>query len=164
MKLHYHPETDCLYIELKDGPGVETREIVEGLVVDLEGRDDRPPRRDRGTVIEPPSSQRLWQPGLAKDRIRRVLARDMNQHREVSSGDRTVPDLATAFALPDEGAAVLAQKLALRRRVDARRQRSSPAGQTKSTSLACTAAPFWRVMVSWVSPSPELTCQCVASS
>ncbi|MFL4974105.1 MAG: DUF2283 domain-containing protein [Microvirga sp.] len=36
MKLHYYPETDSLYIELKNVPGVETREIVEGLVVDLD--------------------------------------------------------------------------------------------------------------------------------
>jgi len=36
MKLHYYPETDSLYIELKDTPGAETREIVEGLVVDLD--------------------------------------------------------------------------------------------------------------------------------
>jgi uncharacterized protein YuzE len=38
MKLHYYPETDSLYIELKDGPGVETREIVEGLAVDLDAK------------------------------------------------------------------------------------------------------------------------------
>ena len=36
MKLHYYPETDSLYIELKDTPGTEAREIVEGLVVDLD--------------------------------------------------------------------------------------------------------------------------------
>lgn len=36
MKLHYYPETDSLYIELKSAPGVETREIVEGLNVDLD--------------------------------------------------------------------------------------------------------------------------------
>ena len=36
MKLHYYPETDSLYIELKRGPGAETRKIVEGLVVDLD--------------------------------------------------------------------------------------------------------------------------------
>ena len=36
MKLHYYPETDSLYIELKSGPGVETREVVEGLNVDLD--------------------------------------------------------------------------------------------------------------------------------
>jgi uncharacterized protein YuzE len=36
MKLHYYPETDSLYIELKSAPGAEVREIVEGLVVDLD--------------------------------------------------------------------------------------------------------------------------------
>jgi uncharacterized protein YuzE len=36
MKLHYYPETDSLYIELKTAPGAETREIVEGLMVDLD--------------------------------------------------------------------------------------------------------------------------------
>ena len=36
MKLHYYPETDSLYIELKDTPGFESREIVEGLVADLD--------------------------------------------------------------------------------------------------------------------------------
>jgi uncharacterized protein YuzE len=40
MKLHYYPETDSLYIELKSVPGVETREIVEGLVVDLDANGD----------------------------------------------------------------------------------------------------------------------------
>jgi uncharacterized protein YuzE len=36
MKLHYYPETDSLYIELKNVPGTETREIVEGLVADFD--------------------------------------------------------------------------------------------------------------------------------
>ncbi len=40
MKLHYYPETDSLYIELKGTPGVETREIVEGLIVDLDAKGD----------------------------------------------------------------------------------------------------------------------------
>jgi uncharacterized protein YuzE len=35
MKLHYYPETDSLYIELRDEPGAETREIAAGLNVDL---------------------------------------------------------------------------------------------------------------------------------
>ena len=26
MKIHYYPETDSLYVELKAGPGTETRE------------------------------------------------------------------------------------------------------------------------------------------
>jgi len=38
MKLHYDPETDSLYIELKEAPGAQTREIVEGLVVDLDAK------------------------------------------------------------------------------------------------------------------------------
>ncbi|MQA65373.1 MAG: DUF2283 domain-containing protein [Alphaproteobacteria bacterium] len=36
MKLHYYPETDSLYIELKPGPGAETREVAAGLNVDLD--------------------------------------------------------------------------------------------------------------------------------
>ena len=36
MKLHYYPETDSLYIELKAGPGVETREVAEGVVADID--------------------------------------------------------------------------------------------------------------------------------
>jgi uncharacterized protein YuzE len=40
MKLHYYPETDSLYIELKSTPGRQTREIVEGLVVDLDANGD----------------------------------------------------------------------------------------------------------------------------
>jgi uncharacterized protein YuzE len=36
MKLHYYPETDSLYIELKAAPGAETREIVDGLVADFD--------------------------------------------------------------------------------------------------------------------------------
>ncbi len=37
MKLHYYPETDSLYIELKATPGTETREVASGLNVDLDG-------------------------------------------------------------------------------------------------------------------------------
>jgi uncharacterized protein YuzE len=36
MKLHYYPETDSLYIELKATPGTETREVTHGLNVDLD--------------------------------------------------------------------------------------------------------------------------------
>ena len=38
MKLHYYPETDSLYIELKSTPGTEAQEIVEGLVVDFDAK------------------------------------------------------------------------------------------------------------------------------
>lgn len=36
MKLHYYPETDSLYIELQSRPGVETREISDGLNADID--------------------------------------------------------------------------------------------------------------------------------
>lgn len=36
MKPHHHSETDSLYIELKGGAGVETREIADGLNADLD--------------------------------------------------------------------------------------------------------------------------------
>jgi len=36
MKLHYYPETDSLYIELRPEPGIETREVIAGLNVDLD--------------------------------------------------------------------------------------------------------------------------------
>ncbi len=35
MKFHYYAETDSLYIELSAAPGSETREIADGLNVDL---------------------------------------------------------------------------------------------------------------------------------
>ncbi|MCY3799976.1 MAG: DUF2283 domain-containing protein [Chloroflexi bacterium] len=36
MKLHYYPETDSLYMEIKPIPGAETIEVTEGLNVDLD--------------------------------------------------------------------------------------------------------------------------------
>ena len=36
MKLQYYPDTDSLYVEFKPIPGVETREISDGLIVDLD--------------------------------------------------------------------------------------------------------------------------------
>ncbi len=35
MKLFHYPETDSLYIELKPAPGVEVREIADGLNADI---------------------------------------------------------------------------------------------------------------------------------
>lgn len=40
MKLHYYPDTDSLYIELKAEPGTETREVAPGLNVDLDAKGD----------------------------------------------------------------------------------------------------------------------------
>lgn len=36
MKLHYYPETDSLYIELKAGVGTETREVASGVNADFD--------------------------------------------------------------------------------------------------------------------------------
>jgi uncharacterized protein YuzE len=36
VKLHYYPETDSLYIELKPEPGAEVREVADGLNVDID--------------------------------------------------------------------------------------------------------------------------------
>lgn len=36
MKIEYFPETDSLYIELADRPGADTREIEEGIVLDID--------------------------------------------------------------------------------------------------------------------------------
>ena len=36
MKIHYYAETDSLYIEFNESPGVDSREIVDGVVVDLD--------------------------------------------------------------------------------------------------------------------------------
>ncbi len=38
MRLQYYPETDSLYIELKAVPGVETREIADGLNIDIDAK------------------------------------------------------------------------------------------------------------------------------
>ena len=38
MKLHYHPETDSLYIDLNSKPGADSREIAAGLVVDFDAQ------------------------------------------------------------------------------------------------------------------------------
>lgn len=35
MKLHYYPETDSLYIELRADAGAETREVAPGVNADF---------------------------------------------------------------------------------------------------------------------------------
>ena len=42
MKLHYYPDTASRYIELIDEPGTNSREIVGGLLADL---------NDNGSVV-----------------------------------------------------------------------------------------------------------------
>ena len=36
MKIEYFPETGSIYIELADRPGADTREIEEGIVLDID--------------------------------------------------------------------------------------------------------------------------------
>jgi len=36
MKLHYDKQTDSLYIELLDHPGVDSNEVAEGIVLDFD--------------------------------------------------------------------------------------------------------------------------------
>jgi uncharacterized protein YuzE len=36
VKLNYYPETDSLYIDLSARPGVESREVSEGVVLDYD--------------------------------------------------------------------------------------------------------------------------------
>ncbi|HUK23043.1 MAG TPA: DUF2283 domain-containing protein [Terriglobales bacterium] len=38
MKLHYDKETDSLYIDLNSRPSVDSREIQEGVVIDLDAK------------------------------------------------------------------------------------------------------------------------------
>ena len=38
MKLNYYPDTDSLYIDLAERPGVESREISEGVVLDYDAK------------------------------------------------------------------------------------------------------------------------------
>ena len=40
MKLHYYPETDSLYVELRSDRSVETLEVTDGLNVDLDAGGD----------------------------------------------------------------------------------------------------------------------------
>ncbi len=36
MKVHYYPETDSLYIDLLEKPGVEAQEVRPGIVLDFD--------------------------------------------------------------------------------------------------------------------------------
>jgi uncharacterized protein YuzE len=38
MKLHYYPETDSLYIELRPEAGVDAREVAPGIIADLDAK------------------------------------------------------------------------------------------------------------------------------
>jgi uncharacterized protein YuzE len=40
VKLHYYPDTDSLYIGLRDRPGADVREVGDGIVIDLDESGD----------------------------------------------------------------------------------------------------------------------------
>ena len=40
MKLSYHADTDSLYIDLRDQPSTESREISEGVVLDYDAQEN----------------------------------------------------------------------------------------------------------------------------
>ena len=59
MKLHYYPKPDDLGVEFKAGPGVKTREVSDGLDVDLDSANhvdgfdsDRASRRLSRSTLE----------------------------------------------------------------------------------------------------------------
>ena len=39
MKIHYHPETDSLYLQLKATPSAQTHGVANGLNIDPDGGD-----------------------------------------------------------------------------------------------------------------------------
>jgi len=36
MRFHYYPETDSLYIELRDDPSADSQEVKPGIVLDFD--------------------------------------------------------------------------------------------------------------------------------
>ena len=36
MRIEYFPDTDSLYIDLAERPGVDTREVGDGIVIDID--------------------------------------------------------------------------------------------------------------------------------
>lgn len=40
MKAHYYPETESIYIDIEDRPGVDSREIAPGVVGDFDQSGD----------------------------------------------------------------------------------------------------------------------------
>jgi uncharacterized protein YuzE len=63
MKIEYFPETDSLYIELADRPGFDTREIEEGIVLDID---------DQGHAVGIDIDQASKHPSLNKLNLRRL--------------------------------------------------------------------------------------------
>lgn len=63
MKIEHFPDTDSLYIELADRPGADTREIGEGIVLDID---------DQGRAVGLDIDQASKHLSLEKLNLRRV--------------------------------------------------------------------------------------------
>ena len=90
MKLHYYPETDSLYIELKTDAGVETRVIAEGLTVDLDSARRRRRLRHRPGIAASRSDDARSRVAAAPNDARRLKrgGEERNRWRRGSSRSR----------------------------------------------------------------------------
>ena len=109
MKLHYYPETDSLYVELKAGPGAETREVSDGFNVDLDadgevvGLDfDRASGRIDLTTLEEtlPLRPRALRRGLGDVHAQETMTPSEMRAVRTEAG-LTQTDLARFFRLAD---------------------------------------------------------------
>ena len=74
MKLHYYPETDTLYIELKGTPGAEAREMLIQAAAQKWGVDKSQCRAENGSVINASTNARLSYGALAEANARAAKA------------------------------------------------------------------------------------------
>lgn len=77
MKLHYHADTDSLYVDLESGPGIETREVADGLNVDLDAN---------GDVVGVDMDNASKRLDLLESGIRREIATALYRDRSLSLG------------------------------------------------------------------------------
>ena len=77
MKLHYHLDTDSLYVDLESGPGIETREVADGLNVDLDAN---------GDVVGVDMDNASKRLDLLESGVRREIATTLYRDRSLSLG------------------------------------------------------------------------------
>ena len=77
MKLHYHLDTDGLYVDLESGPGIETREVADGLNVDLDAN---------GDVVGVDMDNASKRLDLLESGVRREIATTLYRDRSLSLG------------------------------------------------------------------------------
>ena len=74
MKLHYDRETDSLYIDLNAGPSVDSREVQDGVVIDLD---------EKGPIVGIDIARLLF-PSLGLSQLPSLLGRRSRQLHLVS--------------------------------------------------------------------------------